>query len=271
MLKLPDHNSRIILFLAGLHLFIIPMALILTKLIGTEGAIYGPWGQLFPVAIMTAQCQLLAIYCVFANHGFGRRVTLFIAGLLLLILIHAATVYFIKATEDQTTLSQLLVSDIVIFVAPTLLSILFFFAVRPLLGCLSINLPNEPEQYKIISMFVATSVAAVVCSTLIIAQRQGVSLDVVEVLLFLSFQAALAASCLWTTLAKQRLWIGLFAIIFLLTIGMFLAPEFVVSRVGHWFVATYLILFTFLLCGSCLVVRTLGYRLQKYGAFLSAK
>jgi len=59
MLKFPEINFRIILLFSGLHLLLVPMALILTRLIGAPGAFYEPWGQLFPAAIITAQCQVL--------------------------------------------------------------------------------------------------------------------------------------------------------------------------------------------------------------------
>lgn len=255
---------RLIMGLAMFHLLLFPIVYFVPIWIGGKSALYHLWSRYSHGSLSFAQYELLVGFWAIARWDWTKRTVLFVAGLVLLSLLHVAIMFSLSKSDDNpvNVLWDLLLETTDVFVGQALFLAVLLELFRPLWGCLTRETPDGPEHTTIFSLLRLTAMAALAAAVLRISG--SFADDIIWFSIDLVLKAALLASCIWMIFAPRYAWVGIAGCLASVVGGVLNTPAEIVAKYGPWHWLPSLSLTTFWICSTYLVVRYFGFRMRKY-------
>jgi len=255
---------RLVMGLAMFHLLLLPVVYFFPIWIGGKNGLYHPWSRYTHGSLNFAQYELLVGFWAISRWDWTKRTALFIAGLVVLSLLHVAIMFPLTNAYDTPVniLWDLLLNTTDVFVGQALVLAVLLELFRPLWGCLTRETPDGPEHITIFALLRLTTMAAIAATVLRISG--SILDDIIGFSIDSLLDAALLASCIWMIFAPRYAWVGIAGCLASVVGGVLNTPAEIAAKYGPWHWLPSLCLTTFWICSTHLVVRYFGFRMRKH-------
>lgn len=238
-------------------------AIALTQLVSDSTALYYPFGQLVPTAVLLSLFSFVVVTLLYVPTRAGRLVFFAATIWVAVLAVHVAAIHLFRHPSDPSTLYSLFAFEAVRMTLPSMTLAALAYIVRPILGQITRCSHGLRSNTSILGLFATTTALAIVAATLVNPYRRGIDIDILSLVVASTMQAAIVISCILTCLSDHLRLVGVVSAAVLLVTASAFAPTVIVTTVGRLFVAAFLLITALLTCGPMLSMRAKGFRLKR--------